>query len=52
MNKLLLGAGAALVAIGLLPMSAAWDDRDSDETSFVTQINDVAFKVTAKELSG
>jgi uncharacterized protein YkwD len=39
MNKLLLGAVAALVAIGLLPTTAAWADRDSDETSFVTQIN-------------
>jgi uncharacterized protein YkwD len=39
MKKLLLGAVAALVAIGLLPTTAAWADRDSDETSFVTQIN-------------
>jgi uncharacterized protein YkwD len=39
MNKLLLGAVAALVAIGLIPTTAAWADRDGDETSFVTQIN-------------
>jgi uncharacterized protein YkwD len=39
MKKLLLGAVAALVAIGLIPTTAAWADRDSDETSFVTQIN-------------
>ena len=39
MKKLLLGAVGALVAIGLLPTTAAWADRDSDETSFVTQIN-------------
>jgi predicted ribosomally synthesized peptide with SipW-like signal peptide len=39
MKNLLLGAVAALVAIGLLPTTAAWADRDSDETSFVAQIN-------------
>ena len=39
MKNVLLGAVAALVAIGLLPTTAAWADRDSDETSFVAQIN-------------
>jgi predicted ribosomally synthesized peptide with SipW-like signal peptide len=39
MKNLLLGAIAALVAIGLLPTTAAWADRDSDETTFVAQIN-------------
>jgi len=41
MKKLLLGALAALVAIGLLPMTAAWADVTTDEASFVAHINDL-----------
>ena len=41
MKKLLVGAVAALVAIGLLPVTAAWADVASDESTFVARINDL-----------
>ena len=41
MKKLLVGAVAALVAIGLLPVTAAWADVASDEATFVARINDL-----------
>lgn len=41
MKKLLVGAVAALVTIGLLPATAAWADTTSDESTFVAQINDL-----------
>ena len=41
MKKLLVGAVAALVSIGLLPMAEARADFASDEAGFVAQINDL-----------
>lgn len=41
MRRLLVGTVAALVAIGFLPMTAAWAGVASDEASFVARINDL-----------